>query len=254
MGEILLDANNFLNFQDTPWDSKVLSVKTNEITNIRYSNEDLLYKSIADFEKYCVIHKYLFTNTRINPDDQIIRKVLSDQGYLNTETSLLVDRVVNNFNTDDIGNLKFSLREYEIQDIEELKAISFDIFNHGRFFEDPYISEEIARTRNKNWIYDLMATSKIIVGEINTTMFGFMAFRVEGNRASLQLGGVKNNFTIYSYPFWHKFFLELIDKYEVKYISGLVSASNIRILNLYSYFGFKFSKAYFGYHKHRNIK
>jgi len=254
MVELILDSNNYLIYQDTPWDARVLGFKTNEIKEIVYSDEKQLYKSLTEFEETCQTQKYLFTNTRINPDDQILRKALTEHGYFNTETSLLVERGINNLKFDvKLDNLKFVIRESKMPDLEELRMISFDIFNYGRFFEDPYISVENARIRNKNWINDLFNTSKIIIGELNKTIFGFMAFDVEGGKALLQLGGVRSNFSIYSYPFWYSVFLELIGKYEVRRISGIVSSSNIRIVNLYSHFGFKFSKVYFGYHKHRKL-
>jgi hypothetical protein len=254
MVNLILDSNNYLVYQDTPWDAKVLGFKTNEIKEIVYSDEKQLYKSLTKFEEACQSQKYLFTNTRINPVDQILKKALTEHGYFNTETSLLVERGIYNLKFDkNIENLKFSIRECKIQDLDELRVISFDIFNHGRFFEDPYISAGNARIRNKNWIDDLLKMSKIIVGELNNRIFGFMAFNVEGEKALLLLGGVRSNFSIYSYPFWNKVFLELISNYKAKQITGIVSASNIRILNLYSYFGFKFLKAYFGYHKHRKL-
>jgi hypothetical protein len=252
MGQILLDSHNYLIYQDTPWDTKILGFKTNEIKEVVYSSEKQLYKTIVKFEEFCISQKYLFTNSRINPDDRMLRKALSEMGYFNSETSLMVDLSINNFKPiNNFGNLKFLIREYSAQDLEELRSISFNIFSHGRFFEDPYISIENAKARNKNWINYLIDKSIIIIGELNTTLFGYMAFQLEGDRASLLLGGVKSNFTMYSYPFWQKVFLELINKFEVKHISGIVSASNIRIMNLYSHFDFKFSKTFFGYHKHR---
>jgi hypothetical protein len=220
-----------------------------------YSNESQLYKLIYKFEELCLDKKYLFTNTRIKPENHILRRALTNFGYCNTETTILVERGTNNFNPDNIlGKLKFTIRDYQIRDSEEIQSMAFNVFNYGRFHEDPYISVEHAKNRNKNWIIDLATSSKIIVGEINTTIFGFMAFSIEGNKASLQLGGVKSNFTIYSYPFWEKVFLEIKNRYEVQRISSTISSSNIRILNLYSSFGFKYSQTYFGYHKHRNKK
>ena len=254
MGEIILNSNNYIIYHDTPWDARVLGCRTNEIKEIVFSSEELLHKLIIEFEEFCINENYLFTNTRINPDDKILRKVLSDQGFFNTETSSLIERNINNLKQDDIiKKVNFNIREYKPEDFEEIQSIAFDEFSYGRFFEDPYISIENARIRYKNWVIDLLTSSKIIVGEINSTVFGFMAFKVEGSDANIMLGGVKSNYAMFSYPFWYKFFLELNIKFEIKNVSALISASNIRILNLYSYFGFKFSKTFFGYHKHRNL-
>ena len=251
MGEIIIDSNNYLTYQETPWDSNVLGYKSNEIVCIKYSNESQLNKIIDKFEAFCLSQKYFFTNARINPDDQILRKSLSNMDYLNSETSLLVERGVKNFNPINVGKLKFTLRNYNPQDMNDLKSISYEIFNHGRFFEDPFISNENARIRNKNWINDLIVSSIIIVGEINATIFGFMAFKIDDNKVTLQLGGVKLNYSVYAYPFWSEVIKYLINEQNAKHISGIISASNIRIINLYSFFEFKFTDVYFGYHKHR---
>lgn len=255
MQKLELDTHNFIIYQDTPWDSGVLGYNTNEILEFVYSNQNQLHKLIEKFEETCIKQKYLFTNTRVSPEDKILRKVLSDLGYLNTETSLVVELNSKNLKFEErINKLKFNLKYSTTEDVEIIKDMSSDIFNHGRFFEDPFISVASARMRNKNWINDLKNTAAIIVGEKNSVAFGFMAFKVIEDKATLLLGGLKENFKLFAYPFWLNVILELIDKHEIKKITGVISASNLPVINIYSYFGFKVTGCFFGYHKHRHLQ
>lgn len=254
MQKIILDTNNYINYQDTPWDSKVLGYNTNEITEFVYSTEDQLYKLIEEHEKICNEQKCLFTNTRINPEDKILRKVLSNVGYLNTETSLIVELNTKNLKFDEsINKLKFSTKYFNKEHIPNIEDMASTIFFHGRFFEDPYLSIDSAKARNRNWIKDLENSSSIIVGEINSGIFGFMAFKIDNDKATLILGGVKDNFKHLAYSFWLRIILELKNEHKIKKIIGVISASNIPSINIYSFFGFKVTHCFFGYHKHRKL-
>lgn len=251
MEGITLDSANFLNYRNTPWDSKVFGYSTNEILEIKWSNEETLNTMLNSFEDICSNNGVMFTNFRVHPNHFQVRKALSELGYINVETSLKVERRMNNFKPENykIGRLKFELIKYSGEFKRDLQAVSFEIFNHGRFFEDPNISKEHANIRNRNWVNDLIKGSKIYLGLINSHVVGFMSFNIINERATLQLGGVKH--PIYAYPFWLRVFSEIIDKYNASHVSGMVSASNLRILNLYSFFDFKFSETYLGYHIHR---
>lgn len=255
MDMLKISNNNYLIYRNTPWDKKVLGCNTNEIIKIVYTSEKKLCKIIENFEELCLNNKVIFSNIRLSPEDLILRKVLLKYNFMNVETSLLVECGPKNLKSlKHLSRLKFLVRYIENRDIEELQSIAFNIFHYGRFFEDPYINQEIARTRNKNWINDLTKTSKILIGEINKNIFGFMAFNVEYNGIILLLGGVKSDATIYAYPFWDKILTELKNQYDFRNISAVISANNLSILNLYSFFGFKFSQSFFGYHKHRDLK
>lgn len=252
MQKIILDVNNYIIYRETPWDSKVFGYNTNEIIEFVYSDENQLYKLIEKHEEICVTQKYLFTNTRIAPDDKILRKVLNDLGYFNAETSLFVELNTKNITFDEsINKLKFSTKKINAEDIQNIEDMASTIFHHGRFFEDPYISIENAKRRNENWIDDLKNSSDIIIGEKNSVPFAFMALKINDDIATLLLGGVKENFKFLAYPFWLRIFLELINKHKIKKIVSVISASNIPIINIYFYFGFKVTKCFFGYHKHR---
>lgn len=74
-----------------------------------------------------------------------------------------------------------------------------------------------------------------------------MAYRVTDKRATLILGGLKEKYRHLAYGFWANILLYIKD---VKEVHTLISSSNIDVLNLYSYFGFRFENPQFGFHKH----
>lgn len=252
MRTLKFDDLNYIHYNHTAWDQKVLKYKTNEIVKITYTDENKLKDMLSNFEDICYKDKFYFTSIRVDVNEATLRKALSKQGYINIETSLLVERKLGDIRVDkNIDALKFDLMRAKKEDEERLKVMTCEMFNYGRFFEDPLISEEKARERNKNWIVELTKNSNVLVGKIGTIIFGFMAFKIDREKVILQLGGLISSHYLFAYPFWYRILVELRDNYCTEYVSGLISASNIRVLNLYSYFGFKFTKAYFGYHKHR---
>jgi hypothetical protein len=113
------------------------------------------------------------------------------------------------------------------------------------------ISPDVAKLRNSNWIDDLSKKSKILVGEKDNVIFGFMAFKNDEPYSSLELGGVNFVYSYLAYSFWYRVFEYLKNK-NIKSVRAMISAHNLNVINLYSYFGFKFTNSYIGYRKIRD--
>jgi glycosyltransferase involved in cell wall biosynthesis len=151
-----------------------------------------------------------------------------------------------------LEKFNFILREATDNDIDTIKDISSNNFNHGRFFEDPKISKDLAKSRNSNWIDDLKKKSNLFVGEIDGVVFSFMAFKIDDttNTCNLELGGVNSKYAHLSYSFWYRIFQFLKQK-NVITATALISSNNLPVINLYSFFDFKFLHSYIGYRKIR---
>ena len=74
-----------------------------------------------------------------------------------------------------------------------------------------------------------------------------MAYKIKDNRVDLILGWIMQKYRSLAYGFWANILLNIKN---VKQIHTLIISNNIDILNLYSFFGFKFENAQFGFHKH----
>ena len=104
--------------------------------------------------------------------------------------------------------------------------------------------------RNSNWIDDLRKKSKVLVGEYDGVVFGFMALKANNLIVNLELGGVDSKYSHLAYSFWYKIFEYLKNENNLS-VNALISAHNISVINLYSFFDFKFKESYIGYRKLR---
>lgn len=241
--------NNRIEYELSPWDSRVLNIPTLNITSIIIEDIDSSYEIINQFIMN-VSSMYKFISYRHNGNNIDLTKLLIDAGFVIVEKSYIIEKTI--FNSD---NLFFSQNKFQItnnlgsQDIEEIKEIAKNSFNYGRFFEDPFISNLIAKQRNLNWIDDISMSNdiKLVALEKNKKIRGFMAYKELEDHIDLLLGGVDSNFSHLAFDFWNKFLqLYCIDKT----VKTVISCSNIPIINLYSKMGFIFKDVLTGFHLH----
>jgi hypothetical protein len=151
MKNITINESNYIKFDDTEWNSRVLGYETNEIYEIQFDSDDNGEKLFNTFESYCSENKIKYTSLRINPNSRIKKQLLENFGYINVETSILAESNFKKIKENKIlEKFDFNLREFQDSDIDNLKLISSTQFNHGRFFEDPMISPDVAKLRNSN--------------------------------------------------------------------------------------------------------
>ncbi len=253
MKNITIDESNYIKFDDTEWNSKPLGYETNEIYEIEFNSSDNGERLLNTFESYCIENKIKYTSLRINPDHRIKKQVLENFGYVNVETSIIVENNLKNIKENKVlEKFKFSLRKFKEDDINHIKTISSTQFNHGRFFEDPMILSEVAKIRNSNWIDDLSKKSNLLVGDKDGVVFGFMAFKNNNESVNLELGGINLEYSHLAYSFWYRIF-EYLRNQNNKSVNAMISSHNLNVINLYSYFDFKFTKSYIGYRKLRTL-
>jgi len=252
MKSIQFNEENYIHYDHTAWNDKVLKVKTNEIYQLNFdtiTNGKLL---VEEFEKTCIEENINYSIVRINATERKIKDIFSLFGYENIETSF---RVINNLkkikNNENFNRFKIKIEKpNKLSNKVEIKNIVYKDFNFGRFFEDPQIKEEQARLRNSNWVDSLYENSNILGGFYKSQLFGFMAYKINKNSIILELGGVESKFSYLAYPFWYSC-LHTFKNIGFDSINTIISANNIGIINLYSYFDFKFNDSYLSLRKFR---
>lgn len=251
MQTIKINDSNYISFDNTEWNSRALGYLTNEIYDIQFDSSELADELFNQFEDNCLDNNIVYTSLRSKPDSKIKKEVLEKFGFINVETSILVNGSLKNIKENKVlSRFKFILRECEDADVNIVKQIASNDFNHGRFFEDPMINVDVAKLRNSNWIDDLRKKSKVLVGEYDGVVFGFMALKTNNQTANLELGGVDSNYSHLAYSFWYRIF-EYLKNADNLSVNALISAHNINVVNLYSFFDFKFKESYIGYRKIR---
>jgi hypothetical protein len=251
MQTIKINELNYITFSNTDWNTKALGYGTNEIYDIQLDSIDMGIELLTKFELHCTDNNIKYTSLRIKSDSKVKKIILEKFGFISVETSIFVNNTLHNVKQNKIlDKFKFTLRESNVNDIDGVKNIASNYFNHGRFFEDAMIDNNIAKLRNSNWIDDLQKKSKIFVGEYDGIVFGFMALNSNDGISNLELGGVNSDYSHLVYPFWYRIFEYLKNEGNLK-VNAMISAHNLSVLNLYSFFDFKFKESYIGYRKLR---
>lgn len=236
-------------YHDMPWNINVLGGKSLEIDSIK-PNSSKVDNLISAFCKKKSKESYVLVCARYNASQINLKKLYLLNGFVTVEHTLdvytcsldlkKVEYICNRF--------PVYVEDYTNNDTKEIEDIAMEEFKFGRLFEDPFIDPLKAKKRSRFWIRDIInekATIKVI--KKKNIVLGFMYYKIEDNCIDLVLGGMKDKHRHLAYGFWANILMSLKDYDE---IHTMISSSNIDILNLYSYFGFKFKNAQFGVHKH----
>jgi len=234
----------------TPWDYRVFKHNTLEILDIKYEFRNDLEKILILFENEIKSLDVKFVYTRISVSDKDLRIELQKNGFYLAEIS-------HNLGFSNLESYQKKIKEIELfpisilshSEIEVIKEIAKNSFDFSRFHDDVNISEMISRTRYYNWIDDLLKME--IEGfyiKIKDEIIGFHFQKVNKEHANLILTGCKKGKSEAAIFLWHSVLMNL-KKRNVKSCDTTISASNVGIINLYNFFGFRTNNAVLGMHK-----
>ena len=233
----------------TPWNSRAVLGQTLEIDGFDFDgleNGIALIRAFSDEKEKA---GFSFFVTRVVASDKIKKQILQDCGFYIVEHTLdAVYDLVDSFKFQSIVD-RFPVDVSDFQDsyADEISEIAYSQFKFGRFSEDPYISDNQAQNRNKYWVQDLISLSiPIKIVKKKSKVVGFIAYRIDQGIVELILGAVLDEYRHLSYSFWATVINQVFNN---KSVVTRISSSNIDVLNLYSYFGFRLQNPQFGFHK-----
>lgn len=243
-----------LSCQLTPWDERVLGVKSCDITELRADTfEDTLFV-FSEFERWVDEQEIGFVQCRVDANSAILRKALEQSGFYFAESSLVLS--FNNpkkFDTTNICRIQAELRLPKNAELKAIKRSTRDDFHHGRILEDIRIPSQYGRKRNENWI-DALAVSPftLLVGECRDSTIGFHAERFDEDRSIMHwiLTGVNADMSVYALSLWAAAF-ERAKLLGARRIETTISTANTKVLNLYNQFPFRVETCLFGFHRQR---
>lgn len=249
---IIISNDSFLEYRDTPWDEKIFGINTMEILKIVYQKESHINILIQLFkENYGEKESLFYYRTFSN--DKLVHKCLIENGFYNTETSLLLNQPkVQKTDFEKISKVHLLL-ENKIVDNNEIniiKEIAKNSFDYSRFHEDPFLEESLCRQRYINWIDDLILQNKkiLLYKNDNKEIISFMFYTLNENKACLILGGSRRENGLLTPAFFTSVMNNLKNQ-GVKKVEVTISASNIVIFNIYITLGFIIKNTMFDFHK-----
>jgi len=237
----------------TPWDTKSLGFKTAEILAIDYTlAEDSVLSELDIILTELTQKEVKFVYVRVDGQFLQLRKILQEKGFYFAECSqfLSKNKIQRYERAKNLPNL--SMSEPLENDIQLIKDFARDSFKFSRFHEDKTIAIEKANLRYYNWIDDIRDQNldiKIFKSNDKIIALSIQENNPNNTQAKLVLAGCGLGSEIYALSLWN----EIIDYNKSKGIRKLttvISASNIGVANIYSYYGFKVDKTLFGFHKY----
>lgn len=255
MEKIVIDDKNFIVYRKTPWDTNSFGFQTNEILEIVYDKKETLFTLIKEFDKKNKIENITFTYTRVDTNDKILKQAFFENKFYYAETTFALSKNdMESFNFFDGIKHRLELKTPNEDDYKEIQSIARDDFHYGRFHEDFNIEADKAKIRYNNWINDLVTQKKeFYIYKPKDNVLAFHSQEVHNDSAKLILTGTSNKGALISLSFWASF-LDMLKNRGIKKATTMVSASNVKIVNLYSFFRFKFEKTLIGFHKIYNLR
>ena len=235
-------------YRESYWDERALGIASLDIISIEVEDKRDFILLVENFLKY-LNNKYKFVSYRMTTQDSVLKKELIENGFILVEQSYIVECLNPQIQFNSVLKMDVGYLVDSVEDIEQVIKISKEDFHFGRFFEDPFIENSVAQTRNEYWIHDMIddPTCKILLAKKNNSVIGFMAFKMSENKVELLLGGLTSKYAHLSYSFWSYMFKVY---FRNKLIKTTISCSNIGVVNLYKKFGFYISKHMLGFHLH----
>jgi hypothetical protein len=138
----------------------------------------------------------------------------------------------------------FTLRRAESADHEAIYQICGKAFHFGRYHTDPHFPREFANRRYLQWMRRALKDSDpgdfvFVLGRPGKVT-GFMHVTLCENNADLRLGGVLAGSSV---GFWlYSETLRAVHALGARSVSTGISAANVRVMQIYSSLGFRFSR------------
>lgn len=243
---LIFDENNYCNWRLTPWDSRAFGFNTSEVYGIQYDTK--LNELFHIVEQKNLMSKIKLSYFRYDSNDLNMKKNALENGFDIIEFSLYAYH--NDISRIPQSQLNLDFYQADSKDVPEIKKIAENVFEHGRFHEDPFISSQLPGIRYRKWIDDLMVSSNMYIFYVKGQVAGFFSYNIVDGWIEMPLSGLSIDAQRLGGFLWVNMFNFIYQKEKVKRIRNLISGSNSAVMNLYSKLGFLYTKPLFGYHKH----
>ncbi len=247
---ICIDSQNEIVCTTTPWNDEAVGGKSCEIESFVFSDENRL-KELLNTLNQQVSHKNIkFLSTRISSNNQVLRKALVKNGFYFAEHSFRIQFNLqsNNANLWKPYSQKKLIYLSKISELEQVKNIARNNFFHGRFHEDPFISQDFASKRNMRWVESASTQGlEFLLYKIEEEVIAFLMLSAQEKSVEIYFGGSKKQST--TTP---KLIASGLEFYRNKNYNKFlfnISASNLKMVNIVVRIGGKVIDSLFGYHK-----
>jgi hypothetical protein len=238
----------------TPWDSSVFNLDTFEI-ELNVNNSNSIDRAVSELSLLTNVQSPSVFYCRIDANNRYNKATLIKAHFFNCETQLhITNKLSEKSIPKELGARRLPIKVANIDDYIEVCEKASKTFNYSRFHEDPFVDVYLANQRMESWCRDMQNQNVplLVSRGKNGDLDSFIFYKLNGEKSvELVLGGSLPGKGALTPLFWASF-MEYIRASGIEYIETKISASNVAIVNIYSFFNFKIKSTYFDFHKHVN--
>jgi hypothetical protein len=242
-----------IKIRKTPWDAKAFGIDTFELIfdEVDEGSEGTVFEKFNELIK---LNNKSLLYCRLNSNLKVNKRILYRSGFNNVETQLhIVNGNIKRFTfPEQLGKRKLQISCANEEDYIAVSEISPLVFNFSRFHEDPFINKDLADLRMRFWCEYMHKIKMPLLVYRNRAneLDSFIYYRNTNNSTiELVLGGSVPGRGMMTPLFWASF-IDYFKNLGVSRIETKISASNISIANIYTFFNFIIKETYFDFHKH----
>ena len=179
---------------------------------------------------------------RVAASDTALSALLLQTGFVYVDFALLTTLL--KLEPAPLPKTGFTLRQAEPADHEAVYQICANAFHFGRYHTDPHFPRELANRRYLQWIRRALSGADpgdvvFVLGRPGKVI-GFMHVALHESNADLRLGAVAPGSSL---GFWlYTETLRAVHALGARSVSTGISAANVRVMQIYSALGFRFSR------------
>lgn len=225
-----------------PWDEAIFGFP---VADLRLGAEPPKVNEIPLFReallKFCRRTRSELVSVRVTASDTALSALLVQGGFVYVDFSLLATLL--KLEPASLLKTGFTIRLAEPADHEAVCQICGNAFHFGRYHTDPHFPRELANRRYLQWIRRALSGADpgdvvFVLGRPGKVI-GFMHVALHESNADLRLGAVAPGSSL---GFWlYTETLRAVHALGARSVSTGISAANVRVMQIYSTLGFRFS-------------
>ncbi len=241
-------------FSLVSWDSEALRLPVYHLSNVTplYFPTAENSEEINAYIKSKSASSNAMLTARIPATEIVVAKLLQEIGFYFVEMTL--HPTLNLQSEARKDEFHFEMRQANESDLALMLVESEEAFQHSRFFRDPMVSREGAKTRFREWVRSSQQSENKrswIFLDHDGRAVAFFIDRVTHSEAFLELTAMFSQFRGQgeAKQVWETY-LAFQRRAGIQSVKTNISAENSAVVAIYPKLGFKFAPASIAFHKH----
>ena len=250
MPTLQVSQTALLDYRPTPWDEIIFGFPCAEILSLTATNDEELTHLLTEFNAVAIRSGVKFAYSRVDSSARN-KRAFHAAGFYFAEASYKIQntRIQASSKFDCLIRSGPELVLATPDDHEAIREILAEDFKHGRIHGDPWVTQQQAADRYRNWLLDLINQEHEVYTYRNKgEVIGLHIQFGSDQSADLVLTGLKRSHALLGASLWADV-LRMNRLRGVHVVHTMISAANIPIINLYRHFEFQFEAFLCGFHK-----